>query len=708
MSKSKKAHRPAQQAAPAESGGEQHEELVHVPKGESKLRFFLLMGLTIFVLIIFVVPSAFLGALGGTNQSDEVMMRWTSPSGEEKELRASDFYQSLRAFDRLRNWGAHFGMQGIERASVPERARYLLLEDIAKEWGIYVTDHEVAQTVLAMFQGDLGLYHSWISQQRGLSKATFEAVVRRAMRIRRLRELVNAGFAVSDPAKVVEAWQAAHQEYAFDTITVAVADYLEAARAEIPEDAALRAWFEGRSDFERRRFLTPERWSLEVAWAPVAEGESYPALLEAYPPGDDVDPETRARNYWNAVSYVRFRRPQPAEPGASPEGGAEAGSDGGDDRWAAPAQAGDAPAEGEGSAPEGGEGTGEAGQGEAAPRGDSQDAGEPATSESASGEPAADQSGADENPDEAPPVRNPLYFEFDEVRDVCLREAPIYAALQNWMADLRQRAQAGEEIDLAAECARLGLVHERVDTPKSREEWLNDEEHPWAGLSVVSATQRLTPGQLSQEIVLTESGFLVARVFERRPPEVPPFADVRDEVAEAWAQGRAAELAVEALERVRDLLAERPGDPETEFVPNVSAEVFREAASSLGFEVKRRDWRERGAPPPDPPDVDPVTEGYLRGATHLYVLSPGDVPEAEANRQGTHAFLVRLEGSRPADLSKASPADIESLSVQQATTAVQEAWDSTFGSIGYLRERYGLWVQGIDEVEEQAPAQGGP
>lgn len=700
MSKSQKAHRPAKQADPAEHGGEHHEELVHVPKGESKLRFFLLMGLTIFVLIIFVVPSAFLGALGGTDQTDEVMMTWTSPGGEEKELRASEFYQSLRAFDRLRNWGAYFGMQGLERASMPERARYLLLEDIAKEWGIYVTDREVAQTVLAMFQGDLGLYDGWVSQQRGLSKATFEATVRRAIRIRRLQELVSAGFAVSDPAKVEEAWKAAHQEYAFDTITVPVEDYLEAARAEIPDDVALRAWFEGLTEFQRRRFQTPERWAVEVAWAPVAEGESYPALVEAYPPGDDVDAETRARNYWNSVSYVRFRRPQPEEGAAAEEGGDEAGSDGGDDAWPTPNQ-GDGAAEGE--APPAGA------QDEGADTGQDAgvEAGEPPADEAADGADSGEGGAEEASADDAPPARNPLYFEFDEVREDCLREAPIHAAFQNWMADLRQRVQNGEEIDLAAECARLGLVHQTVDTPKTREEWMADEEHPWAGPQFVALTQRVPAGQLVQSLVLSEAGFAVVRVTERRPPEVPPFEDVRDEVAEAWAQGRAAELAVAALEKVRDLLAERPSDPEAEFVPNVSAEVFREAASSLGFEVTRRDYRERNAPLPDPPDIDPVTDAYLRGSTHLYLLSPGDVPAAEANRQGTHAFLVRLEGVRDADLSKANPADLENLAVQQATTASQEAWDATFGSLDYLRERYGLWVQGIDEVEgEEAPAEG--
>ena len=55
-SKSNKKKPVATEVLPAEH--EQHEEIIHVPKGKNHLRFILMVGLVILLLVIFAIPGA--------------------------------------------------------------------------------------------------------------------------------------------------------------------------------------------------------------------------------------------------------------------------------------------------------------------------------------------------------------------------------------------------------------------------------------------------------------------------------------------------------------------------------------------------------------------------------------------------------------------------------------------------------------------------
>lgn len=257
---------------------------------------------------------------------------------------------------------------------------------------------------------------------------------------------------------------------------------------------------------------------------------------------------------------------------------------------------------------------------------------------------------------------------FDSVRDRALGEAPVYAALMRWVADLQKREAAGEAIDLAKEAAAIGLSYRLQSDSRTYDGWKD------LGLGFVGRVtlMRLFPndekeftdaiGKWMAAIQVDEKAFVFGRVLSAKPGGVPEFSTIADRVTAAWADAKARELAVEKLEKLRDSFGTRPdpNDPNAPlFTPTADEAKFREVVTAAGLEVRRRDWMERSAPVP--PDELPAYT-YLRTAPQLYTQKENTVVPAGLNREGTSAFLVRVGGLRDADVSKMKPEELVQLS----------------------------------------------
>lgn len=637
-------HQPNKPAGPTaanpagHSGGSAHhphdEEVVHVPKGQSRTRFWILLALTIFVLLTFTVGDqivqVFQGQRGGSGR--DVFMAWNDPvRGEQlwswrefnnERLHVEDFYR----------------VQGIRRSreqSGDDDVAFLLVSDqLARDAGIEVTDQELSKALLEGEPGVLQrgfmnpeIYKAQL-QAYGVTAPGFEETLRRMLRVSRYFQLLRNGVGVADPAEIEKLWKENHEQFAFDYLQLATSDFKADAEKLVPPDPELDDWYQ---KLPRRMQVFADLVEAEKRSAVIvgvrASGEDAGAgLLAKFPRVEGRDVEAEAKSYYDAIRDRRFRRPE-----ALPEA------------------------------------------------------------------PDVD-------------ITTRLYLPYEEVAEVARREAPLYFALKDWLASLKQRASAPaspEVIDLAVEAEGLGLALLDDGTARSQEEW--KAQAGLVGPFVAEALMRAGPTNLVDDVLVDANGFAIAAVKERMPRNLPPLAGVREKVAAEWVKQKQGELALEKLRAIRDGLpksapkeAPPDGAPAPEPVPTVDAEAFAKAVADAGYKVEHRDWAERMPPKnPDPAAKTPVSD-YFQSAFRLFGLEDGQAAEPEIDRSKDWAFLVRAAGNREPSELKIEPSEYESLRMRAADETARKFAEAAFDLKAYAN-LYGLKVQGLDKSGIPAP-----
>jgi hypothetical protein len=629
------------------------EEVVHVPKGKNRLYYVGMIALLVFLTVIFLVPGAMLQTFLGPSRGDVDMLAYNDPAGGRVSLRQSEYYDRLNGYQDV----FELGIQEIEflkqvylgiqerRLEHADAARLIVLDDLARDSGILITDEELGEFLAGMQGLTSDLWRSATARYGGATKV--EANLKSLLGIRRYLELMGQVARVPDVDAIEKRWAEEHVELAYDYVQVAVADLVEEAKADAPDDAALEAWFAERPDFEKSQMFAPARY--RATFAVLRSPEDAGALVERYPDTSGEAPEARAESYYNSVFFNRFKRPEPADGAAEDEDDAE-GAESDDDA---------------------------------------------------------------EEPAEPEEPQSP-FQSLDEVRDVAAAEASGFYAAKAWIADLRSRVEAGEEIAFAAEASDLGLELVTVDEPATLQEL---REHENLGAFVVGPVSATKAGQVAPNPVVEASGLHVVFVDEKTEPALPPFAEIRDQVLESWAKERAQELAVERLAAVRDgfetfepaedeaedPLADPAEDAEEVAHRRADEEAFRAAAEAAGFEVQRRDWLDKSGPPTADPDASEVGHQFLEQHREHGELAEGQVPEPALNRQRTHAFLVRLVGKRDLDIAEMTPQVYQSYKGASANVPTMEV--RTFLTGEGLDEAYGIsWLVDM-EPEEEEPAE---
>jgi hypothetical protein len=306
MSKATK-HKASQREAPLSKAAPGHEDdLIVVPKGRSRLVFYFTLGIMLFVLFIFTVGDAVMRSCAGRGETgQEVFMRWRTPNGGAHEMSQVDFMLQKRRLSRLR---------GGTAPEDQEAASWILLDELAREAGVAVTDTELGDWLLKAFKGDTDQYRRYLSSIGEASQA-FESAARQDLRVRRYMSLVLSAAQPVDPDLVEKRWKGRHQEYLFEYIDLPTEDVLAQARTEVPSDEELKTWFDGLLDYRKKQFTRPAQVSGEVIVlaldkAPEELTASAAKLLERYPQQID-DPEAAAREYHQGFGYVRFKRETP-------------------------------------------------------------------------------------------------------------------------------------------------------------------------------------------------------------------------------------------------------------------------------------------------------------------------------------------------------------------------------------------------------------
>ncbi len=655
---SKSKHRPAQRphaqpgqkVAPVAPGLEPKEEkgllsqdVIKVPRGMGRWQFLLLVGLLILLLMTFLVTGPIEKIFRRGNERNPVTMRWNRPGHGPVELRGSDLQWSLAVFrlaldvDPLLGYSLGFGLGS--RLESKDCVRLLVLDQLAEDSGLTITDADLVAHLQDSFQ-----FHRppWTSddfrsviQRLGSSQITVEETIRRLLRLSRFLQFAGYAAAIPDPKVIEEQFHEENVEFTFEYAALVPEKLEPEARAQLPDEAQLRQWFESRPEAEKNQLRTPEKRRADFALFRDPEATPAAALVEAFPekPVEGVEPSTSeqlAQTYYTRVFHRRFMKPA-EEPG-----------------------------------------------------GDGEDPG-----------------GGDE--------RKPRSFE--EVKDQCLAEAPVYFALQRWLDDLKTRKTAGEAIDLAAEAAKYGLEHRALEGPLSRDELaqlegLGDRE-------LADAVFQAAPdGSFYYALVPYPGGLAVARALERIEPVLPPFEEIRARVEEQWIKPKAEELALEKLKTLwqglEQFTPEKPA-PEAGQAPfeepadtrvhrRAASEAFRAAAQGAEVEVATRDWLNRGGPPDADPQRDSPAHRFLATQYELYELAPDEVAEPQLARDKHAAYLVRLAGKREVPLERMTPAQYERYKQGARARAIAELGSTL--DLAFLEKHYGLWLRS----EEQEPS----
>ncbi len=317
---------PARPGKDSHAGGSdrgQHEDDLHVPRGVSRGTFLFLIGLLIFLMVIWLVPGALFGISG--NSQNPVTVRFRLPGGDEVEWNYVELVVAQRSLQdaldlRLDPFlGAQLGVDlGNPKSS--ELTRVLVVDELAKSAGIEVTNAQLAAYLGSLLerQGLNSEIFKEVVRARGFDQVSVEEAYRRLLRVARFQQLVGYAGAVPDPAEIEKQWHRDNEEFAFDYATLEVASLKEEARQALPDDAALQAWFDKLPEGQKAEFRTDERRRAELVLYRDAETTPATELLSAYP---EVPPEGAAPTsteelglqYYNRVYTTRFAKETDAE-----------------------------------------------------------------------------------------------------------------------------------------------------------------------------------------------------------------------------------------------------------------------------------------------------------------------------------------------------------------------------------------------------------
>lgn len=294
------------------------DEVVHVPKGKSKLRYLLTLGLMLFVLVIFTVGDQFAGTFSRGPSPTGTYMTWVHPTAGTQAVSYVDFVNAKRQVEEFfRAQGQRTGREQTEDANIT----YLLITDrLARDAGMEVARTEIARMLR---EGQRGLCAPFFSKENYLAAlssqdvtpASFESTLAWLVRVTRFEGLTLYAMATPAPSAVEQVWKDQHNEYAFDLVGLKRDDLRSEAALEEPDEAALAAWYDALEAGEKgrlfREHFTPERISAELlSWTP---GSPLPTgLLERFPAPEGTDPAVSGRNYYDLFQHVRYLRPEPA------------------------------------------------------------------------------------------------------------------------------------------------------------------------------------------------------------------------------------------------------------------------------------------------------------------------------------------------------------------------------------------------------------
>ncbi|HEV8112727.1 MAG TPA: hypothetical protein VGR31_08120 [Planctomycetota bacterium] len=295
------------------------DDVVVVPKGSSKARFLMTALLAILVLTTFTVSREVVDIFTGGNKAKTAYMSWKRPDGTIEEIKDRDFLIVKQDLSRVQS--ILTGGRSSQDHDDTQTARHIILDELAKEAGVEVTDAEIRDVILPRVGNSKDNYELMLDRYR-MTAIEFEGTLRAMLRTERYLSLLSGAYAAPDADEVVEQWKQQHKEYSIETIAIETADFEREASEACPTGDDLKAWFDALPEPEKNsmRPQTQPTVSAEVAWYVIDPPTKSERLLKKYPRPADEKPEEVARNWYEANKTLLYRKPDlPAGKAPSPE-----------------------------------------------------------------------------------------------------------------------------------------------------------------------------------------------------------------------------------------------------------------------------------------------------------------------------------------------------------------------------------------------------
>lgn len=271
------------------------------PRGTKRGRFLLALLLAFIVLTTFTVSQEVVACFSGETTRASKYMTFRMPNGDSISLDGGEFMHVKQNYDRV------LGILRVRGKDITDddTAQFVVLDAVAKDAGISVTDAELSNFILPRF-GAAQAYHDVMREYR-TTPHEFEETLRALLRVERYKALVAAPLASVDPAEVERLWKSGHQEHAFDYVELPAANLADEAKALAPTGDELKKWFDGLSEPEKNKYKTQESAKAETAFITLTAETKGTELLEKYPQPAITDEQARA--YYDGFRHARFRDP---------------------------------------------------------------------------------------------------------------------------------------------------------------------------------------------------------------------------------------------------------------------------------------------------------------------------------------------------------------------------------------------------------------
>ena len=293
------------------------DDVIVVPKGSNRTRFFLTTILVVMVLGTFTVSREVVDVLTGSGKAKNAYMKWTRPDGTVETMKQMDFLLVRQNLSRVESILS--GGRSSKEKNDAQVARHIILDELAQEAGVDVPDSEL-RDILKGF-GTSEVYRQTLSHFR-TTTTEFEDALRSLLRVARYEELIGAASAIPDPKEVVDHWKASHKEFQLDAIEVPTAGFTDEATAACPKGDELKAWFEALPDAEKNTYRQQieAKTAAEFCWFALDPMSKTDRLLQKYPRPATENADDVAKTWYEANKDLLYRKPDlPAGKPRTPE-----------------------------------------------------------------------------------------------------------------------------------------------------------------------------------------------------------------------------------------------------------------------------------------------------------------------------------------------------------------------------------------------------
>ncbi len=302
---------------PEQKAHEHDDDVIVVPKGSNRTRFFLTTILVMMVLGTFTVSREVVDVLTGGSSAKNAYMSWKRPDGTVETMKQMDFLLVRQNLSRVESILS--GGRSSKEKNDAQVARHIILDELAKSAGVDVPDSEL-RDILKGF-GTSDVYRQTLTHFR-TTTAEFEETLRSILRVARYEQLLGAAGAIPDPKEVVEHWKSSHKEFQLDTIELPTAGFTDEATAACPKGDELKAWFDALQDAEKSTYRQQleAKTAAEFAWFSLDPMSKTEHLLKRFPRPSTENADEVAKTWYEANKDLLYRKPEvPASKAKTPE-----------------------------------------------------------------------------------------------------------------------------------------------------------------------------------------------------------------------------------------------------------------------------------------------------------------------------------------------------------------------------------------------------